>query len=109
MQTEIATPPASSAPSTFAPSSSMGRVTLKAIMAQLVRMDPRLDTLNDEFCQVNTHVGRIARRQAIMGGFTASSSPSPPALKDESDDGSGSDDVDEDKDASSSSNNEMAT
>ena len=31
-------------------------------MAQLKRMDVRLDTLSDELCQVNTSVGRIARR-----------------------------------------------
>ena len=79
-QIETATPPASSTPSTSAPSSSVGRVTLEAIMAQLVRMDARLDTLSDELCQVNTRISRIARRQAIMGGFTASSSPSPLTL-----------------------------
>ena len=55
----MAAPPASIAPSTFAPSSLVGGVTLEAIMAQLVRMDARLDTLSDEFCQVNTHVGSI--------------------------------------------------
>ena len=58
--TEMATSPASTAPSTSAPSSSAGRVMLKAIMAQLVHMDAHLDTLNDELCQVNTHVGHIA-------------------------------------------------
>jgi len=57
---ETATPPASTASSTFAPLSSAGGVTLEAIMAQLVRMDARLDTLSDELCQVNTHVSRIA-------------------------------------------------
>ena len=36
-----------------------------------------------------------------MGGFTAYTSPSPPASKNESDDGSSSDDADEDEDASS--------
>ena len=46
--------------SSFAPSSSAGGVTLEAIMAQLVCMDARLDTLSDELCQVNTRVGRIA-------------------------------------------------
>ena len=61
-QTETATPPTSSAPSTFAPSSSTGGVILEAVMAQLQRMDARLDTLNDELCQVNTRVGRIAQR-----------------------------------------------
>ena len=44
-QTETATPLASTAPSTSAPSSSAGGMTLEAIMAQLVRMDARLDTL----------------------------------------------------------------
>ena len=48
-------------------------------MAQLVRMDARLDTLSDELCQVNTRVSRITRRQAVMGGFIVASSPSPSA------------------------------
>ena len=43
--TEMATPPAVTAPSTSSPSSSAGGMTLEAIMAQLVRMDARLDTL----------------------------------------------------------------
>ena len=47
-QTETAAPPAPTSPSTSAPSSSIGGVTLEAIMAQLVRMDARLDTLSDE-------------------------------------------------------------
>ena len=59
-QIETATPPASTTPSTFAPSSSAGGVTLEAIIAQLVHMDACLDTLSDELCQVNTRVGRIA-------------------------------------------------
>ena len=78
-------------------------------MAQLVHMDARLDTLSDKLCQMNICVGRIARRQVGLCGFTASSSPSPPTLEDESDNGSGSDDGDEDKDASSSSDDEMTT
>ena len=57
-----ATPSTPSAPSIFAPSSSAGGVTLDAIMAQLQRMDARLDTLTTELYKVNTHVGRIARR-----------------------------------------------
>ena len=61
-QTETVTPPASSTLSTSTPLSSTGGVTLKAIMAQLVRMDARLDTLSDKLCQVNTRVGRIAQR-----------------------------------------------
>ena len=47
---ETVTPPASSAPSTSAPSSFLGEVTLEAIMAQLVHMDACLDTLSDELC-----------------------------------------------------------
>ena len=58
---ETAAPLASTAPSSFAPSSSVGGVTLEAVMAQLVCMGACLDILNDEMCQVNTHVGRIAR------------------------------------------------
>ena len=61
-QTKTATPLASTAPSTFAPSSSAGGLTPEAIMALLVRMDARLDTLSDEMCQVNTRVGHIAHR-----------------------------------------------
>ena len=55
------TPPTSTAPSTSIPSSSVGEVTLMAIMAQLVRMDASLDTLSDELCQVNTRVGHLIR------------------------------------------------
>ena len=72
-------------------------------MAQLVHMDARLDTHSDELCQVNTCVGRIARRQVAMGGFTAYTSPSPPISKDESDD------ADEDDSASSPSDDEIST
>ena len=61
-QTETVNPPTSSTPSTSAPSSSTGGLTLEAIMAQLVCMDARLDTLSDELCQVNTRVSRITRR-----------------------------------------------
>ena len=46
-------------------------------MAQLVRMDARLDAFSDELCQVNTRVSHITRRQAHMGGFATSPSPSP--------------------------------
>ena len=59
-RTETVTPQTSSTPSTSAFSSSMGGVTLEAIMAQLMHMDARLDTLSDKLCQVNTRVGRIA-------------------------------------------------
>ena len=78
-------------------------------MAQLVHMDAHLDILSDKLYQVNTRVGRITRRQAVMGGFAASSSPSPPASEDESDDGSGSEDADEDDDNGLPGDDEMST
>ena len=70
-------------------------------------MDAHLDTLSDELCQVNTRVGRIARRQATMGGYTATSSPSPSVFEDDDADANASDA--EDDDASSSSADEMST
>ena len=90
----MVTPLASTAPSTSAPSSFVGGVTLAAIMAQLMRMDARLDTLSNELCQVNTRVGHIACQQAMMGGYTVASSLE--AFEDESD-GSGSVDNVEDE------------
>ena len=104
-QMQMAAPPTSTAPSTSAPFSSADGVTLEAIMAQLVRMDARFDTLNDELCQVNTYVGGIARRQAMMGGYTMASSPE--ASKDKSD-GSGSADDVEDDDYALPSDDEMS-
>ena len=71
-------------------------------------MDTRLDTLSDKLCRVNTHVGRIARQQAVMGGFTVASSFSLEASEDDVDD-SDDDDVDEDDGASSPSDDEMST
>ena len=98
-QTKMATPLASSAPS-----SSAGGVTLEAVMGQLQHMDARLDTLSDELCQVNTRVSHIARQQARLGGFVASPSPSPEASEDNDGD---SDYDDKDEDASSSGDDEM--
>ena len=66
-------------------------------------------TLSDKLCQVNTRVGCIAQRQAIMGGFTFTSSPSPPTSEDESDDGSSNEDANKDDGASSRSDHEMST
>ena len=57
----MAAPPTPSAPSTSAPFTSVRGVTLAVIMAQLQRMDARLDTLSIELYQVNTCVGHIAR------------------------------------------------
>ena len=78
-------------------------------MAQLLRMDARLNTLSDELCQVNTYVSRIALQQVAMGGFTATSSPSPPASEDESDDGFGNEDANKDDRASSANDDKMST
>ena len=68
-------------------------------MAQLQRMDARLDTLSTELYQVNICVGRIARQQATMGGFTPVPTPSPPPsvaydfdAEDDDDDDDGDDD-----------------
>ena len=55
-------------------------------------MDARLDYLTDEMCQMNTRVGRIARRQARMVGFTPSPFPSLEALVDEDDDAGANED-----------------
>ena len=109
METTI--PPAPSTPSISTPSLT-GGVTFKAIIVMLECMDAHLDIPNDELCQMNTCVGRITRRQAQMGGFVASHSPSPEALANEdADDGTSADDGtgddDEDEDANSSSNDEM--
>ena len=77
-------------------------------------MDARLDTLSDELCQVNTCIGCIALRQARLGSFVASPSPSLEAFEDEDDDGDSDgddededEDEDEDKDARSSGDEEM--
>ena len=95
------------APSTSAPFSSMGGVTLNAIMAQLQCMNACLDTLTTEMYLVNTRVGHIAKQQAHLGDFVES--PSPPLKASEDDDDSDDDDDDEDGDASSSSADEMFT
>ena len=84
-------------------------------MAQLQRMDARLDTLSTELYQVNVHVGRIARWQATMGGFAPEPTPSPPhpvasdsdAEDDDDDDGDDDDASYDDGDANST--NEMST
>nr|POF27244.1 hypothetical protein CFP56_12586 [Quercus suber] len=70
-------------------------------------MDTRLDTLSAELYQVNVRVGRIARRQAIMGGFAPEATPSPstPAASESED----SEDDDDDDDGDASSADEMST
>ena len=77
-------------------------------MAQLQRMDARLDTLSTKLYQVNICVGCIARRQATMGGFAPEPTPSPPRpVASDSDDDDDDDASDDDRDASST--NEMST
>ena len=78
-------------------------------MVQLQHMDAHLDTLSDEQCQVNTRVGRIAQRQARLGGFIESPSPSLEVSEDEDDDGDFDDDGDEDDNASLPNDDEMST
>ena len=85
-------------------------------MVQLQRMDARLDTLFMELYQVNVHVGRIAWRQASMGGFAPEATPSPPtpvasAFEDEDDDDDDGDDDDalDDVNGDASSTDEMST
>ena len=56
---------------------------------------------------MNTHVSRIAWRQACLGGFVESSSPSPEASEDKDDNGDSDDDDDED--ASSPNDDKMTT
>ena len=83
-------------------------------MAQLLHMDTRLDTLSTKLCQVNVHVGRIARWQAAMGNFAPEPTPSPPHpiasdFDAEDDDDDGDDDDASDDDGDASSTDEMST
>ena len=81
-------------------------------MVQLQRMDACLDTLSTELYRVNVRVGRIAWRQAIMGGFAFEASPPPPPVasdsEDEDDDDGDDDDASADDDGDASSTNEMS-
>ena len=85
-------------------------------MAQLQCMDACLDTLSTELYQVNVCVARIARQQAIMGGFASEASPPPSPLvashskdEDEDDDDGDDDDALDDDDGDASSTDEMST
>ena len=86
-------------------------------MAQLQRMDARLDTLSTELYQVNICVGRIARWQGTMGGFAPEASL-PPLLvasdsdsedKDDDDGDDDDNDASNDDDGDANSTNEMST
>ena len=77
-------------------------------------MDARLDTLSTKLYQVNVRVGRIARRQAVTGGFAFEASPPPPPVASDSeaeddDDGDDDDATDDDDNGDASSTNEMST
>ena len=83
-------------------------------MAQLQRMDARLDTLSMELYQVNVRVDRIARRQASMDGFAPKATPSPPSpvasdSEDEDDNDGDDDDASDDVDGDASFTDEMST
>ena len=83
-------------------------------MAQLQRMDACLDTLSIELYQVNVRVGRIARRQATMGGYAPKASPPPPPpmafdFEDEDDNDGDDDDASDDDDGDASSTDEMSS
>lgn len=79
-------------------------------MAQLQHMDAHLDTLSTTLYQVNVHVGRIARRQATMGGFAPKASPPPPHVASKSEDDDGDDnDASDDDDGDATSTAEMFT
>ena len=83
-------------------------------MAQLQRMDARLDTLSTKLYQVNVRIGRIAQRQASMGGFALEPTPSPPPpvasdSEDKDDDDGDDDDASDDSDGDASSADEMST
>ena len=77
-------------------------------------MDARLDTLSTELYQVNVRVGRIARRQASMGGFSPEATPSPAfpiasESEDDDDDDGDDDDAFDDADGDANSTDEMST
>ena len=76
-------------------------------------MDACLDTLSTELYQVNVRVDRIARRQAIMGGFALEASPPPLPVafdfEDKDDNDGDDDDASADDDGDASSTNEMST
>ena len=67
------------------------------------------DYFDTKLYQVNSCVGRIAQRQACLGGFIASPSPSLEAFEDEDATDGDDDDDDEDEDVSFSSDDEMTS
>ena len=84
-------------------------------MAQLQRIDAHLDTFSTELYQMNVRVGRIARRQASMGGFGPQATPSPPSPvafdseDEDDDDDDDDDDASDDDDGDASFTDKMST
>ena len=83
-------------------------------MAQLQRMDVRLNTLSTKLYKVNVCVGRIAKQQMTMGGYAPEASPPPPPpvasdSENEDDDDGDEDDAEDDDDGDASSTDEMST
>ena len=83
-------------------------------MGQFQCMDARLNTLSTKLYQVNVRIGRIARRQATMGGFAPEATPPPlPVTSDsedeDNDDGDDDDASDDDDDGDASFTDEMST
>ena len=77
-------------------------------------MDAHLDTLSTKLYHVNIRFGRIAQRQATIGGFAPEASPPPPSpvasdSKDEDDDDDDDDDASDDSDGVASFTDEMST
>ena len=76
-------------------------------------MDAFLDTLSTELYQVNIRVARIARWQAVMGGFAPEASFPPPLVASDSevedDDDGDDDDASDDDDGDASFTDEMST
>ena len=72
-------------------------------------MDARLDTLSTELYQVKVRVGRIARRQATIGGFSPEPTSSPPHLVASNSDAEDDDDDDNDDDDASDDDGDAST
>ena len=78
-------------------------------MAQLQRIDARLDTLSTELYQVNIYVSHIARRQATIGGFTLEASPPPLPVASDFDFEDKDDDDGDDNDAFDDDNGDVSS
>ena len=93
---DAALTPCLSSSSTLSSSSSRVEASVAAIIDQLQHMradfGSHLNHISNEMCQMNTRIGRIARRQSYLGNFAPS--PSPELADDSSLDGGDDDDED---------------